>query len=156
MIISNKLYGNVCLLVLGRLVVGWSWQEFVTACFGAMIGDFATQSVGGVWVGAIVKVVVAGIVSVGGAYFELWRLKKVAIEKENRRKSSEEYTVGQDENTKRRYYKGATNPVHQSTSISHSSSKAINSSNPIPSTSSTSSAEAAYVRILPDDKIAKL
>ena len=64
-------------LIAGRLLCGWSWSDFIVACATSVIGD---SSVGEVtsfhstsWRHALVKLLLAIIIFVIGAYYEAYR-----------------------------------------------------------------------------------
>lgn len=59
--------------VAGRLLCGWSWSDFVTACADAVITDTETAEMtkfhSSSWIGALVKTAIAVILFACGAYY---------------------------------------------------------------------------------------
>lgn len=79
-----------------RLVVGWSWAEFVAACFAATLPSHNSFDEV-LWLGVFVKFVVAAIAVGVGSMIELWRIN-AAEKKAHSRISSVDsnFSVGSD------------------------------------------------------------
>lgn len=64
--------------VAGRLLCGWSWSDFVTACADALITDTETAEMtkyhSSSWVGAIVKTIIGIVIFACGAYYTKLRV----------------------------------------------------------------------------------
>jgi uncharacterized membrane protein YjgN (DUF898 family) len=82
---------NELALVAGRLVCGWSWADFITACFTSTLSDRQrefTQYKSSNWLGATVKCVVAVIIVISGLYLDEY-LTKRRLNKVSNMKSSQ-------------------------------------------------------------------
>jgi hypothetical protein len=53
--------GNDLVLVAGRILIGWSWSDFVSSCFGVMLADQELENKASNWFGAISKCIIAAV-----------------------------------------------------------------------------------------------
>jgi len=87
---DKEVFQSELLLLSGRLIVGWTWQLFLVSCVGAIA---PTNSKLYDWVKAIVKLVLALIIFLGGAklekYFKNRRKFSEILENDNNRHSND-------------------------------------------------------------------
>ena len=68
--------------VAGRLVVGWSWSDFVTSCFVSVLSDQErkiTQFASSNWAGTLIKCILALIILIAGMWIDEYYVKKALL-----------------------------------------------------------------------------